>query len=479
MTFTNNLRPLMGAGQTVLCLLFLSACNDDADNPPTTEQKPLAQVTWHQDIAPLVTEKCATCHNQDGIAPFSVETYDQVKAWAQLMEHQILEENMPPWGAQDTAECTPPRAFAGDLRLSDEQKILFSQWVADGAPEGDASTPVPLPEVVEDRLQNPNRQLTIASPAIIDGDHDKFICFRVEVDNQEKVWLTGSQIIPGNTAVAHHGLVFTDPNNESAALAGEDGSYECFGSPGVSNTSLVSVWAPGIAANRLPQQTGTPLAPQSTLVIQMHYHPTGTGAEVDDATRLDLEWQTEEPKYLGQTLLFGNFHRVDDPELGGDGFGLVTGPDFKIPAGAESHTEINKMRLPLSDDEQANQLPLSIWMVGTHMHYAGVDMKLTLNADNADEQCLVQTPDWDFNWQRIYYYEGDIPSLPTMRLGDTLTLRCTYNNSLTNDAVKHALQARGLAEPVDIHLGEETLDEMCVGALGLAVPAEHGELLGL
>lgn len=472
---------LIHLAATVLAATQLTACDSGSSRTITPQQKfkeQQTEITWHQHIAPLVAEKCGTCHTRGGVAPFSVETYDQVEVWASTMEHRIINNEMPPWGAQDTDECDPPRAFEGDLRLSDTEKSLFSEWVDAGAPEGDISRAAPLPKVTQDVLDNPNRRITMPAPVIIEGDHDRFICFRIEVGNESDVWLTASQLVPGNRSIAHHAIVFSDPNDESAALVDDSGSYDCFGGPGVSATSLVNLWAPGMGPNRLPKNTGAPLAANSVLVVQMHYHPTGGGAEVDDATRLDLQWSTEQPAYVGRTFLIGNFDEVDDPAFGGEGFGLVTGPDFLIPAGAENHVEVNKIHFEPSGDPKIDDLPMSIWMVGTHMHYAGKDMKVTLNAGAPDEQCLVQTPDWDFDWQRIYNYEGDIATLPTMSLGDTLTLRCTYNNSLSNSAIAHALKQKGLDEPVDLALGEETLDEMCIAMLGLAVPAENAALFG-
>lgn len=475
-------RPLLThVAATAVAASLLSACDSDSNNqsPPQQKfEKQQAEVTWHQHIAPLVAEKCGTCHTRSGVAPFSVETYDQVEAWASTMEHRILNNKMPPWGAQDTDECNPPRAFEGDLRLSDAEKALFSEWVTAGAPEGDISRAAPLPEVTQDVLDNPNRQITMPAPLTIEGDHDRFVCFRMEVGNETEVWVTASQLVPGNRAIAHHALVFSDPNNVSAALVGDDGSYDCSGGPGLSATSLVNLWAPGMGPNRLPKDTGALLEANAVLVVQMHYHPTGAGAEVDDATRLDLQWSTEQPAYVGKTFLLGNSEQEDDPDRGGEGFGLVTGPDFKIPAGAERHVEINKIRFPPTGDPEIDDLPMSIWMVGTHMHYAGKDMKVTLNESQPNEQCLVQTPDWDFDWQRLYHYQGDIATLPTMSLGDTFTLRCTYNNSLSNPAIAHALKQKGLEAPQDLILGDETLEEMCIAMLGLAVPAENAALFG-
>ena len=106
-------------------------------------------------------------------------------------------------------------------------------------------------------------------------------------------------------------------------------------------------------------------------------------------------------------------------------------------------------------------------------------MKITKTDPGGDDQCLVHTPAWDFNWQRGYFFDGPVEDMPKLRLGDTLTMRCTYDNSLSNPYVREALDEQGLEEPIDVTLGEESLDEMCLGIFGLAVPKEHKAAIGL
>ena len=97
---------------------------------------------------------------------------------------------------------------------------------------------------------------------------------------------------------------------------------------------------------------------------------------------------------------------------------------------------------------------------------------VTYYQDVAPEtECLVQTPHWDFNWQRSYVYDAAIEDLPQIRGGDTIRLRCTYDNVLTNPGVQQALEDAGRTETRVVRLGETTLDEMCLIAAGLVLPA--------
>jgi hypothetical protein len=64
----------------------------------------------------------------------------------------------------------------------------------------------------------------------------------------------------------------------------------------------------------------------------------------------------------------------------------------------------------------------------------------------------------------MYSYAAPVEKLPTLLPGDRLDLRCTYDNSMQNRRLGAEYRARGLL-PMDLHLGEQTTDEMC-----LAIP---------
>ncbi|HEY2735137.1 MAG TPA: hypothetical protein VGI70_14170, partial [Polyangiales bacterium] len=153
---------------------------------------------------------------------------------------------------------------------------------------------------------------------------------------------------------------------------------------------------------------------------------------------------------------------------------LVKQPDednaeFLIPAGASGHIEENTWTWKLPNGD------ISIYGMGTHMHLSGRDERVTVDhtaptAEEGDSECLIETPHWDFNWQRGYGYNAPLDQLSTFHDGDTLHIRCVYDNTLDNPAIAQALGARDLDQPIDIRLGEDTLDEMCLTAVGIEYP---------
>jgi hypothetical protein len=427
-------------------------------------------VTWHSDIASLVSVKCAGCHTEGGIAPFSLATYQEAKGFGPTMKSVVDLGIMPPWGAQQTDECEPRFGFRDDLRLSPEEVEALSLWVEAGMPEGDPETAAPVepPPVLE--LEDPALSLPLPSVTVT-GPGDRFLCFSLDPELTEDLWVTASQVVPGNDAIVHHVLTFLDPGGESAALAGEQGYYECFGGPQVTDPVLLGAWAPGAVPFRTPEGVAMSFPAGSRLVVNVHYHPTGSGSDQDEGTRIDFDVANEEPLYDGRIVLIGNFTGPGAlGELLPGQSDPATGPAFTIPAGASGHVETMRFVVPPFGVPEG-----IIWGVGTHMHYVGRDMRMTIERPTPRDgqpasECLVQTPDWDFDWQRSYLYDAPLSELPTAGPGDVLEFRCTYDNSLENAAVREALVEQGLSEPRDVVLGEETLDEMCLGVFAVAYP---------
>jgi hypothetical protein len=429
-------------------------------------------VTWHKDIAPLVTEKCVGCHNDTGIGPFSMERYSEdVAMFADSMAEQTAAGTMPPFLAADTDSCVPRFGWKDDLRLSDAQKALIKTWADNGAPEGNPEAATTLPQSLELQLLDPDMHFEIPVPVVIDGEQDEFWCFVIETGIDQDHWFNQMQINAGNAAIVHHVLVFNDESKSLDPQLVADGKYECIGGTGT-GASLLNAWAPGALPFVTPPDVAFELKAGARLIVQIHYHPTGT-PEMDDSTGIDLKFAPGPPSYRTSVQLIGNFQA---PTQNG---GLLPGPndvaggiEFKIPAGVNHHSEF--MTNMVSLDVPSDQI---IWGMGTHMHYVGRRMSVHLKriaplANEPAQECLIDTPSWDFNWQRGYAYDAPLDQVPVARAGDRYLFQCDYDNSMGNPHVVNALEQQGLSAPRDVFLGEATLDEMCLGAFAVATKIE-------
>ncbi len=74
-----------------------------------------AQVDFVCDVQPIVARHCAGCHAQDGIAPFALETYEEVSLVRARLAEVVEEGIMPPWPPSEERDCPP---MQGARRLS-------------------------------------------------------------------------------------------------------------------------------------------------------------------------------------------------------------------------------------------------------------------------------------------------------------------------------------------------------------------------
>jgi hypothetical protein len=440
----------------------------NAPSSPSPATSPTKGPTFHKDVQPILEAHCQKCHTTGGLAPFALLTYADAKVMAPAMVVETAAKRMPPWGAQDTTECKPRLPWAHDERLSDADIKMLADWNAAGAPEGDPKDAPAARPVVPLELEGVTDTLSPKSSFTASGDRDQFRCFVLDNPYPAGVYVTGVHVVPGNRKVVHHAVVFTDPTGDFAARAGADGSFDCSSAAmanaggGLSNGTqsiTLDVWTPGITPVDLPPYIAIPLLPSSKLIMQIHYSPGGATAD-PDVTKVQLRTSAKKPEYLLFTSAVGNA-----AAQGPNGDGLLPMPDdpggvpvFEIPKNVHDHVEKMQFTIPQKQAGAENQ---TIWIYGVmgHEHLAGVDVKVDLER-GADSQCLLQDK-WDFHWQRMYTYASAVERLPTLEPGDRIQLRCTYDNSLSNRRLATELANRGLS-PVDIHLGEQTLDEMCL-----------------
>ncbi|KYF55068.1 hypothetical protein BE08_20250 [Sorangium cellulosum] len=450
-------------------LVPVVGCTSAPEGANPVVEGPAAGPTFHKDVAPILQKRCQGCHAPGEIAPFGLTDYADVKQVSSRIVTVTQDRTMPPWGAVETDECAPRFGWKDDSRLSDAELATLAAWHDAGAPEGDpADAPPALEPSSLHGLEGVSATIAPATPYVTSGDDDQFRCFVMDPELTQDTFVNGMNVVPGNSKVVHHVVVFTDPHAESEALADADGGYECFGSSGVRDTQVLGVWVPGGRPTEFPANAGFLVPAGSRLVMQVHYHPAGTVAE-PDATKVQLRFSPEPPEYRVVFVAFGNF----DAQWP-NGEGLQPGPndrdgvEFFVPAGAKDHTEVMKITLPETFMGESLVDGIRLYSAMTHMHYVGTDMKVDVqrpSSQGADpaEECVVQTPRWDFNWQQTYTIDAPIEQLPVLKTGDVMTLRCRYDNTLDNPFVKRALLEENLTAPRDISLGESSLDEMCIG----------------
>lgn len=414
-----------------------------------------AGLTYWKDAKAVIDARCVSCHQAGAIAPFALETWEQVENFAPLLGESIVAGSMPPW--PPSADCN---SFQHDRSLSAEQEALLLGWIDAGYPEGDpadAPEPPPEPEPWE-----PDLIIELPEPySPAPGELDDYRCFAIPWPEEltEEQFVVGHEVFPGQPELVHHVITFVaDPDEAPAYQAFDDEDpgpgYSCFGGPGKVDWSArwLGDWAPGAERWEAPAGTGVRVLPGSLLIVQVHYSALG-GEPQPDLTSLAFQTQPEVERR-------GDFIPIVN-------YGWVLGATpMTIPAGESGVThgvtlarenpiiQYLTSNLGVSPSDE-----LEVWRATLHMHMLGTRAQLTLE-EGGEDTCLLNIEDWDFNWQGDYLMEE--PQL--FGPGDAVRLDCEYDNSPENQPIVDG----GPLEPADVGWGDGTLDEMCLGILYMA-----------
>src|SRR5262245_23380930 len=90
--------------------------------------------TFTKDVAPILQEKCQTCHRAGQMGPMPLTTYEEARPWARSIKNKVETRMMPPWHLDTTVGI---QKFKNDISLNEKQIDTIVKWVDAGAPRGD------------------------------------------------------------------------------------------------------------------------------------------------------------------------------------------------------------------------------------------------------------------------------------------------------------------------------------------------------
>ena len=449
--------------------LLTAACGNDTSDG-TGDPAPVPRATWYQDVAPILSKHCMSCHQAGGIAPFSLTDYqDAVETSSQLMD-KVDQGIMPPFDAREEADCTPRYGWQDDPRLTDAEKNTLHTWIEDGTALG---TEAEVPKPPTTALQGISKTMTPTQGFTATGTKDQFICYVLDPGNTQLTWLTGLQVRPGNNIVVHHAVlaeVTKQPDIDAlVAQRGIGQPWDC-SAQATPGDFVVNVWTPGNEPMQTPSELAVPLVPNAKIVMQIHYHPAGMTNDID-FTSVDLRVSNVWPRKMYFVAAFGNEAAAPNLDPSPDEPPGAP-PKFMIPRNDPDHPETMSRTL----DTLGGLTGVKVFSVNPHMHLVGTHIsgkivRPTARGNDPQTECLANGG-WNFDWQRTYIYDAPIDSLPGIEAGDKIEISCKWNNTIQNTFVQRMLHDSGLPpQPIDINLGEQTTNEMCLEIFGLAVDA--------
>ena len=365
----------------------------------------VAAPTFTKDIAPIFQQKCETCHRADGMAPFSVATYEDARPYLKSIGQRVGTHQMPPWNIDKTVGI---QSFKNDRSLSDDQINTILKWVNNGGPKGDMKdmpAPIKWPEGQgwQETAKFGKPDLVITSPAWTVPAEGQDAWWRPAVPTglTEPRWVRAIEIRPVTVEmrkVTHHALARLQQKEEGLdpALFTND--------PNVAGDGLFMEWAVGKNADEMRPDSGRLMLPGSTIAFEMHYH--SIGEEVKDAQVELAVWfypKGQEPKHREVLALFNAY-----------------GSTLDIQPNAITTTE---SFVPLKQNARIENFQV-------HEHLRGKGMSMEALFPDGRRQMLSQVTDFNFNWMNMYIYADD--SAPLLPKGTILHLVAWWDNTKGN-----------------------------------------------
>jgi hypothetical protein len=423
-----------GVGESLLPADFASC---PAEETPT----PAEGLTYWHDIKPILDARCAGCHTDGGLAPFSLTTYEDAFQWSDLAALAVEEQRMPPWQPNDC--CAP---YRWKRSISAEERATFNAWVAQGAPAGDPADEGPPLDRDDSELARVDLTLRMPAPytPVPTIGVDDVRCFLLEWPVDEQVYVTGIDVRPGNRTVVHHVATLVIDREDTADLrardsADEEAGFDCsgFGNLDVLPTGSIGGWTPGDRALTLPGGLGRKVEAGSAILLQIHYD-TGHGVLEPDLTELDLMIEREVEREA-QGVAVGNPQWLLD-----GGMRIAAGdPDAMFWFAYDPTTVLTKGE------------PFLVWSVNLHMHELGARGSIAILRRDGTTECLLDIDDWDFGWLSDYWLAEPVRVDP----GDRLYVECHFDNTAENQKIVNG----ELQTPRDLGWGTDM--EMCGGIL--------------
>ncbi|MEM7509401.1 MAG: cytochrome c, partial [Bacteroidota bacterium] len=250
-----------------------------------------AQVTYSEDIAPILYNNCTSCHREGEIGPFPLTNYDEAVNWSNMLKYVTEIKYMPPWKPEREYSN-----FIGERGLTDDQIQLIADWVDAGTPQGDPSLEPPLPDFPSgSQLGEPDLVLTMEEAHFIQGNNqDDYRVFVLPTGLTEAKEIAAVEFRAGNTRAVHHALLAYETNGAAAAMDAEspEYGYESFGDFGVVVQGTFNGYTPGIQTVVFPEGIGTTLPAGSDILIQVHYAPLPT--DETDQSSLNIFFKEED-----------------------------------------------------------------------------------------------------------------------------------------------------------------------------------------
>ena len=399
-----------------------------------------SDVTYYRDVAPLLQQRCSSCHREGeaGAELFAAfDSYETAATMCDVMLDRIENRIMPPWHAH-TDPASRVGGVKNDARLTEDEIDLFRAWVAAGCPAGDPADAPPAPKWPSPdqwAIGTPDFVFRMPEPYTVPNFRlDEYQFYRVGANFPEDRYIQAIELRPGNKAVVHHIGAIVGPASDEK-LSSTQAMLKLYGLAG-DQVKKVGDYIAGdpFNARTYPEGYALKLPAGHDIFFEMHYTPSGKGEEQDLST-MAIRWAADKPAHVLDTQVFNR-------------------KDIRLRPHDMHYERTNYYQFATD---------VLIYALAPHMHYRGKDFTLykveNPQTDRERRELVLQVPTYHFGWQRTYEFEKPL----RLKAGDALLSVTHFDNSHYNPnnpdpeaLVRYGLQSE--QEMLNLRVKYESVD---------------------
>lgn len=383
--------------------------------------QPKKNVTFYEDIEPVIRKNCQPCHQPGKAGPFSLISYEDVASRAGFIAHVTSIRYMPPWKADNTFQT-----YLNERVLSDTAIALIQQWVQSGMRKGKKVKKKPEAKIDLADVPDLSLRMPEAYPIATDGSDD-YRFFNIPTHLDKDRFITKIEFVPGNRRLVHHSRLMTDTTHQVRSINGLSAN-----DPEISRfekypplDKFLYGWVPGNFPIVFPKGTGKKIYRETDIILNIHYAPNSKPDQTDQS-KINLYFADGEVEREVFSLAIAEEN--------------ISNPPFLIKANEKKTFYSSFGPIPID---------ISVVAVLPHMHYLGKTFRAFAITPDGDAIHLIRINDWDFKWQDTYQFR----KLLHIPKGSTILMEAEFDNTSSNGA-------NPSNPPADVTYGWNTTSEM-------------------
>ena len=378
------------------------------------------QITYHENIAPIINNHCISCHQKGEIGPMSLANYQEVSSYASMIHFVTSEGIMPPFKANSDKVT-----YQNERSISKEEIDLISEWISSGLIEGLDSNNHDNSPPASKHLEYDYTICMQESFEHYGIYYDEYQAFVLPVDILEDKIVTDIIFDPGNPKIVRSANISIVPKGAATKEDAWDPRYGFYLYAPYSFRAVFPnwfSWMPQTPSLLLQKDESVYLPKNSDLILHIHYGPFGEIQSDSSCVHFNFSDKSHHSTLQNVPLV--------SPGISQDSFVLE----------CKNTTRLSS-RFNIPCDSYLNSLtPLS--------HLLCRNWEVFVKFPDNSTQLLLTIDDWDFHWKEKYVFDKPI-YLPEGSI--------IYSSAFFDNTVENPFNPSN--PPRDMKLGGHMFDE--------------------